>query len=131
VLLEKAQQYGSGLVSGNSLSWDGLMSDGRHHPQARWHNPEKSSEEAGDLEMKTVKAITLSALLAVSILAIARAQSGFYDLMIEIEPPHLPQTMKCLCMFLVGFPILATKLLSPRSRDKKILTRSPFQLQLL
>jgi len=29
VLLEKAQQYGSGLVSGNSLSWDGLMSDGR------------------------------------------------------------------------------------------------------
>jgi hypothetical protein len=38
--------------------------------------------------MKTVKAITLSALLAVSILAIARAQSGFYDLMIEIEPPH-------------------------------------------
>jgi hypothetical protein len=89
VLLEKAQQYGSGLVSGNSLSWDGLMSDGRHHPQARWHNPEKSSEEAGDLEMKTVKAITLSALLAVSILAI-RAQSGFllYDLMIEIEPPQ-------------------------------------------
>jgi hypothetical protein len=40
--------------------------------------------------MKTVKAITLSALLAVSILAIARAQSGFllYDLMIEIEPPQ-------------------------------------------
>jgi hypothetical protein len=40
--------------------------------------------------MKTVKAITLSALLAVSILAIAQAQSGFllYDLMIEIEPPH-------------------------------------------
>jgi hypothetical protein len=40
--------------------------------------------------MKTVKAITLSALLAVSILAIAQAQSGFllYDLMIEIEPPQ-------------------------------------------
>jgi hypothetical protein len=38
--------------------------------------------------MKTVKAITLSALLAVSIWAIARAQSGFYDLMIEIEPPQ-------------------------------------------
>jgi hypothetical protein len=40
--------------------------------------------------MKTVKAITLSALLAVSILAISQAQSGFllYDLMIEIEPPH-------------------------------------------
>jgi len=40
--------------------------------------------------MKTVKAITLSALLAVSIWAIARAQSGFllYDLIIEIEPPQ-------------------------------------------
>jgi hypothetical protein len=40
--------------------------------------------------MKTVKAITLSALLAVSILAISQAQSGFllYDLMIEIEPPQ-------------------------------------------
>ncbi len=40
--------------------------------------------------MKTVKAITLSTLLAVSISAIAPAQSGFplYDLTIEIEPPQ-------------------------------------------
>lgn len=62
----------------------------RHHPQARWHDPEKSSEEGGDLEMKIVKATTLSALLALIIFAIAPAQSRFllYDLMIEIEPPQ-------------------------------------------